>query len=180
MTEEITELFTEILISKIENRIADRLASHFQAENQEYQFEDVEIDRVERDFDRRRARRNAAANSNKLTFKHFAIGAGIVGVILKHLHNQRKNNQMLAAIHAKQQSKKQKGSSNGAPRTTIIRSKPLLLPQPPRISAVKVSPLCSKHPATISAKSVAKTSGKHPSHRKVRVRKSTGKGAAQC
>jgi hypothetical protein len=115
MTEEITELFTEILISKIENRIADRLASHFQAENQDYQFEDVEIDRVERDFDRRRARRNAAANSNKLTFKHFVIGAGIVGVILKHLHNQRKDNQMLAAIHAKQQSKKQTGSSNGTP-----------------------------------------------------------------
>ena len=115
MNEEAIKLFTEIVTLKIENRIADKIASHWQAENQEYNVKDMEIDRVARDFEKRRARRMAAAHSNKLTFKHFAIEAGIVGAILKHFHNQRKSNQMLAAIHAKQQSKKQKGSSNGTP-----------------------------------------------------------------
>jgi hypothetical protein len=49
-----------------------------------------------------------------LTFKHFAIGGAIVGAVLKRFHNQRKNNQMLAAINTKAQSTKQKGSSNGS------------------------------------------------------------------
>jgi transketolase len=125
MNQQIDQLLKELIVEKLEQKIADRLQEHFHPEDYA-KIGKQQMDSVEKEWMARKSKeRSDLTRLMRQRPKHnFAIFLGILAALHHHYANQRKQNRLLNMIHQHQKNQQTTAALTPPPYTPAEFDKP--------------------------------------------------------